>query len=89
MKNDKEALKFFAQLLIEFKGYLSSNLAPPNGAPTPEHIAAHLAFAFHNEANASLDGKEFDLDSAWKKLEMLDTRFADNLVSRFRDSLQA
>jgi len=38
----------------------------------PVRVAAHLAYALHNDALAVIDGKEFNIDEAISRIEAVD-----------------
>ena len=82
--------KLFAVALNEIRellsGYLGSNLKEPMEV----REAAHLAYALHNEAQASIDGEEININDALKKIEEIDKILGENfggeLSSKIRDN---
>ena len=64
--------KLIASALYEIRLLLSFNLGSENEAPTEVRLAAHLAYALHNEALALAAGKSFDVGTALQKVRAID-----------------
>jgi hypothetical protein len=64
--------KMLAHVLYTIRGLLAGNLGSENQSPIEVRVAAHLAYAVHNEALAAIEGKSFDIDAALKKIEAID-----------------
>lgn len=69
--NDAET-KLIASALCEIRLLLGSYLGSENDAPADVRIAAHLAYALHNEASALAAGSGFDVSAALKKVAAID-----------------
>ncbi|KQV51038.1 hypothetical protein ASD58_06440 [Duganella sp. Root1480D1] len=72
--------KLLAKALYEIRLLLSGYLGSSVDADMSVRIAAHIAYALHNEALAVCDGDTFDLAGATKKIEAID-RLLDQRVS--------
>lgn len=64
--------KLIASALYEIRLLLAFNLGSENEAPTEVRLAAHLAYALHNEALALAAGKCFDVSTALQKVRAID-----------------
>ena len=61
----QEQLKLMAAAVYEIRCLLSDALGSTNNSPTSVRLAAHLAYALHNQALAILEGGEvFDVSAA-------------------------
>jgi hypothetical protein len=69
--NDAET-KLIASALYEIRLLLASYLGSENEAPTDVRLAAHLAYALHNEASALAVGMSFDVSTALQKIRAID-----------------
>jgi hypothetical protein len=69
--NDAET-KLIASALYEIRLLLASYLESENEAPTDVRLAAHLAYALHNEASALAAGISFDVSTALQKIRAID-----------------
>ena len=87
LSDSEKKLLLFAKVILELRSYLKGSLVPTDSVDECQHIAAHLAYAFHNEAEALLDGRDFDLSKALEKVVHLDTRFGDDILDRFQEAL--
>lgn len=58
--------------LLEIRQLLSSYLGSEVDAPMPVRIAAHIAYALHNEADAVISGRQFDVEAAARKIGAID-----------------
>jgi hypothetical protein len=64
--------KLIAKALYEIRLLLSSYIGTSADADMSVRIAAHIAYALHNEALLVCEGKTFDLASAVAKIEAID-----------------
>ena len=64
--------RIIAGALYEIRLLLSAYLGRENEAPAEVRFAAHLAYALHNEALASMAGTGFDIDAALNKVASID-----------------
>ena len=69
--NPTEA-KVLAQALYEIRGLLASYLGSNAKDPLEVRVAAHLAYALHNEALAVIRGQAFDVHAARAKVRIID-----------------
>jgi hypothetical protein len=76
----QEQILAFAVYEIRFllAGHLGSDCASDQSVRT----AAHLAYALHNQADAILQGKSFDIQQAIASLEGVDQLLAAGLQRR-------
>ncbi len=83
MNKDDSQAKILAQAVYEIRlllgGYLGSQVA---GDPQVR-IAAHLAYALHNEALAVLEGSTFDASRAVANIAAVDRLFSTKYSVRF------
>ena len=87
MRNETELL---AAALLQIRMLLADCLGSVNDAPLQTRIAAHLAYALHNEAEAISDGRSVDVDAALARIAAIDfvlgvedgKRFVQNFHSR-------
>lgn len=67
--NDKGALRLFAATIFEIRTLLSRYIGANNEQDVDVRLAAHLAYALHNEALAVLEENEqLDLNVARSKI---------------------
>lgn len=88
MGTDSAQVQLIANALYEIRVLLSPYLGSENGAPTDVRIAAHLAYALHNEASVLSEGGTFDVTTALNKVTAIDNilRVKDGtqLAAKFR-----
>lgn len=65
--------KVLAQALFEIRLHLSRYLGNEVDADMSVRIAAHLAYALHNDALAVLEGRPFNVAEAVKRVEAIDS----------------
>jgi len=64
--------KVLAIALREIRTLLAGQLGSTADAPLEIRIAAHIAYALHNEVQATIDDAGFNVDQAIKKIEAID-----------------
>jgi hypothetical protein len=64
--------RLLAKALCEIRLLLSGYVGSSVDADMSVRVAAHIAYALHNEASAVCEGKTFDLTSAASKIEAID-----------------
>lgn len=64
--------KLLAHALLHIRLLLAGFLGSQNQGPLEVRVAAHLAYALHNEALAVIGGKCFDVPSALQKVGHID-----------------
>lgn len=64
MGTDTAQVELIANALCEIRLLLSSYLGSKNDAPLDVRVAAHLAYALHNEASTLSVGGSFDVTTA-------------------------
>lgn len=74
--------RLLAAALFELRVLLSSHLDPADVSPAA--AAAAFAYALHNHALATLDGKPFDVEAALAAVDRLEPRFGRDYVEHFR-----
>ena len=72
MPDQNPEVKLLAHALYHVRILLSGHLGSENKSPIEVRIAAHLAYALHNEALEIMEGRHFDVGSALKKIEAID-----------------
>lgn len=65
-------VKLLAYSLYQIKILLGAHLGSQNTSPPELRVAAHLAYALHNEALAIMEDRSFDLKEALAKLDAID-----------------
>jgi hypothetical protein len=73
MSKEMAEVRLLASALYEISVLLGSYLGSDNEAPMDVRVAAHIAYALHNEALAVAGGENFDLAAALKKVEAIDS----------------
>jgi hypothetical protein len=87
MQNETELL---ALALLQIRLLLADSLGSVNDAPIQTRIAAHLAYALHNEAEIIHKGRPVDVNVALARIAAIDSvlgvedgkRFVQNFQSR-------
>lgn len=64
--------RLLALALIEIRTLLADYLGSDVDAPMSVRVAAHMAYALHNEAEAAYSNAEFQLDCANQKIAAID-----------------
>lgn len=64
--------KLLAHALYEIRLLLSGYIGCADKGPLEVHLAAHLAYALHNEALALIAGEGFDLETSLRKVHAID-----------------
>jgi len=72
MKIDSAEARLLANALYEIRVLLSPYIGSEVDAPMEVRMAAHLAYALHNEALAITEGSSFDIDAALRKVSAID-----------------
>lgn len=65
-------VQLIANALSEIRSLLSSYLGAENDVPSEIRLAAHIAYALHNEAAGLVDGNGFDVKAALRKVMAID-----------------
>ena len=79
--SQQEQLLAFA--IYEIRLLLANHLGGDSASELPVRVAAHLAYALHNEADAVLQGESFDAQSAFARLGAVDRMLGSDLQDRF------
>ena len=82
MNTDSHEVQLIANALSEIRSLLSSYLGSENGVPLEVRLAAHIAYALHNEAVNLIEGKRLDVNSALRKVAAIDNILPGNDGSR-------
>ncbi|WP_229489157.1 hypothetical protein [Pseudoduganella namucuonensis] len=72
MSIDRAEVQLIANAMYEIRLLLSSYIGSENDAQLDVRVAAHLAYALHNEALALVEGKGFDVNAALRKVAAID-----------------
>ncbi|MGE8499749.1 MAG: hypothetical protein ACN6O6_19780 [Pseudomonas sp.] len=82
-----EQTRLLAVALSEIRALLADYLGSDVDAPISIRVAAHIAYALHNEAEAVLNNEDFEIDQGLSKIAEIDrilgVRDALALLSRF------
>lgn len=74
--------KLLAKALYEIRLLLSGYIGSSVDADMSVRIAAHIAYALHNEALAVCEGKTFNLANAVSKIEAIDGLLGQRVSER-------
>lgn len=85
LAEEKILAKAVYEIRLLLGGYLGSNV----DADPSVRIAAHLAYALHNDASAVLEGNGFSTDEALKRVAAVDSLLGVEAGSEFVRSLKA
>lgn len=86
MHNETELL---AVALHQIRILLADCLGSVNDAPLQTRIAAHLAYALHNEAETVLEGRPIDVNAALARIEAIDSLLGVQDGKRFVQEFQS
>lgn len=78
MNTVSHEVQLIANALYEIRSLLSSYLGSENEAPLEVRLAAHIAYALHNEAAGLSDGSGFDVNAALRKVAAIDNILTGN-----------
>ncbi|MQA19708.1 hypothetical protein GEV01_09340 [Rugamonas sp. FT103W] len=75
---DNTEARLIANALYEIRLLLSPYMGSENDAPHDVRLAAHVAYALHNEAAALIDAEKFDIETALRKVAAIDNVLPGN-----------
>jgi len=83
MENREIELRLLAQTIYEIRLLLSHHLGSTNKATESEAIAAHLAYALHNQALSIIENRkqEFNIESARESLMAVSKMYNQNQLA--------
>ncbi len=82
--DSNEQLKLMAAALFEIRVLLSNYLGSENDGDTSVRLAAHLAYALHNEAEDIIkENGYFDLKTALEKIKTVEKLVGSNFGNGF------
>ncbi|WP_291519396.1 hypothetical protein [Acidovorax sp.] len=81
--------KVLAQAIYEIRMLLSHHLGSGVDADLSVRLAAHLAYALHNEALAVIEGNGFDVAEAVKRVANIDSFLGGTAGADFARSMDA
>ena len=79
--SQQEQLLAFA--VYEIRVLLAAHLGSESVSDLSVRTAAHLAYALHNEADAVMQGRSFDVQKAFNRLGAVDKMLGSDLKRRF------
>jgi len=82
MNIDSAEARLLANALYEIRVLLSPYIGSKVDAPMEVRLAAHLAYALHNEALAITEGSSFDMGDALRKVSAIDNVLHVNEATR-------
>ena len=82
MNIDSAEARLLANALYEIRVLLSPYIGSKVDAPMEVRLAAHLAYALHNEALAITEGSGFDVRAALRKVSAIDNILHVNEAAR-------
>jgi hypothetical protein len=77
--------KILAFVVFELRALLSNHLGDFSEGNLSDSIAAHLAYALHNQALSVLEGRSFDTDEAIDAIAKVDEMFGEHFVKQLTD----
>lgn len=80
MTATREEMLAFA--VYEMRLLLADHLGSDSQSPMSVRIAAHLAYALHNDAQAVLEGRPSNAEHAERRIKAIDGILGTNLVNR-------
>ncbi len=84
MTDQTDQIKVLAFALYEMRLLLASYLGSDNPGDHPVRVAAHLAYALHNQAYAAWQhGESFDAASAVSSIASVDKLLGSDLMQQF------
>ncbi|WAC63715.1 hypothetical protein OVA13_02680 [Pseudoxanthomonas sp. SL93] len=84
MTDQTDQIKVLAFALYEMRLLLAGYLGSDNPGDHPVRVAAHLAYALHNQAHAAWQyGESFDAASAISSIASVDKLLGSNLMQQF------
>ncbi|MDO8331936.1 MAG: hypothetical protein Q7T36_15835 [Fluviicoccus sp.] len=83
MPDQNPEVKLLAHALYQMRILLSGHLGSMCKSPIEVRVAAHMAYALHNEALEIIEGRHFDVGSALKKIEAIDNILGTEDGTRF------
>ena len=89
MPSSDQELRMFAQAIYEIRGLLAGYLGSENTGDISVRQAAHLAYAFHNQAESVLSGQPADLANSLSIIRATDEMFNSNYAQIFNTDLPA
>jgi len=78
-----------ALAVFQIRVLLSAYLGSDSAGDMPVRQAAHLAYALHNEALATFEGRPADMQSAIQRIAKADEMLGGDLHRLFEQFLQA
>jgi hypothetical protein len=78
MSIDNTEVRLIANALYEIRLLLNPYLGSENEAPHGVRLAAHVAYALHNEAAALVKAGKFDVAAALRKVAAIDNVVVGN-----------
>ena len=84
-----EQERILAAAIYEIRLLLAGDLGSTSESPLTTRIAAHIAYALHNEADAVLKGRTFDPAAAISKLKAIDGLFGTDDGSRLARAIDS
>ena len=82
MTNSISSEQLIAAALYKIRLLLASYLGSESTAELPVRIAAHLAYALHNDALLLLEGEQTNVSSALARIGAVDGMFDSQLLQR-------
>jgi hypothetical protein len=79
--------QILAFAVYELRLLLSDELGPDSKAEPSVRVAAHLAYALHNQALAILEGRSFDPVQAVEAIRRVDKQFGENSLQRLSEAV--
>jgi hypothetical protein len=79
--------QILAFAVYELRLLLAGELGPDSKAEPSVRVAAHLAYALHNQALAILEGRSFDPGQAIEAIRRVDQQFGENSLQRLSEAV--
>lgn len=85
MAATREEMLAFA--VYEMRSLLADHLGSQCQSPMSLRIAAHLAYALHDDAQALLEGRSSNVEHAERRIKAIDGLLGTNLANRMAASV--
>ncbi len=79
--------QILAFAVFELRLLLAGHLGDRQECEPSVQVAAHLAYALHNQALAALEGRPFDTAEALEAIAKIDDAFSENLVQQLTEAV--
>ncbi|MEL6446260.1 MAG: hypothetical protein AAF089_17545 [Bacteroidota bacterium] len=80
-------IRVLAQAIFEIRVLLSGYIGSADQGDERVRMAAHLAYALHNEALAVLEGGSLDIEESLSRVRAVDSVFGEDFSTAFETAI--